>query len=181
MPIKAGRKYAGVVTPGSSLIESQSGSLGYQVQLECEDGETSYTIWLTPKTRENARECFEKALGVDPKKLEDGNYIEMQLALDIDGREVSFTTKEEEYKGKFKVKVSGLYRRSASNGVGLAKAAGSFFKGTGLTPGADKGITDDDIPFRFRSVLGYNQWHEEMYKMSPIKTARSLLRPRRNG
>ncbi len=147
MGLKADHKYNGTVCPGSALIETQKGTLGYQVQLECEDGETSYTIWLTPKTRENARECFEKALGVDPKKLEDGNYIEMQLALDIDGREVSFTTKEEEYKGKFKVKVAGLYKRSASNGVGLAKAAGSFFKGTGLTPGADKGITDDDIPF----------------------------------
>ncbi len=146
MALKADHKYSGAVCPGSALIETQKGTLGYQVQLECEDGETSYTIWLTPKTRENARECFEKALGVDPKKLEDGNYIEMQLALDIDGREVSFTTREEEYKGKVKVKVSGLYKRSASSGQPLGKAASSFFKG--LTPQADKFVaTDDDIPF----------------------------------
>lgn len=144
MGIKPDRKYNGTISPGSALVETQKGTLGYQVQLECEDGETSYTIWLTPKTRENARECFEKALGVDPKKLEDGNYIDMQLGLDIAGREVSFNTKEEEYNGKFKVKVSGLYKRSAAAG-GLGKAASSFFKG--LASGAETPITDDDIPF----------------------------------
>ncbi len=144
MGIKPDRRYNGTITPGSALIESQTGTLGYQVQLECEDGETSYTIWLTPKSKQIAEETFEKALGVDPKKLTDGNYIDMQLALDIDGREVTFTTREEEYKKKTTVKVVGLYKRSASSGQPLGKAAASFFGGKAAvgTP-----ITDDDIPF----------------------------------
>ncbi len=148
MGIKADRRYNGLVAPGSCLIESQSGTLGYQVQLVCDDGETSYTIWLTKKSKEIAIETFEKALGVDPKKLEDGNYLEMQLANDIADREVTFTTRDEEYKGKSATKVVGLYKRSASSGLPLGKAASSFFKGTGLTPQADKFVADDsDIPF----------------------------------
>ncbi len=147
MGIRANQRYNGSVSPGSCLVESQSGTLGFQVMLECEDGETSYTIWLTPKSKEIAIETFEKALGVDPKKLEDGNYLELQLANDIAGREVTFTTRDEEYKGRSSIKVVGLYKRSASSGLPLGKAASSFFKGTGLTPQADKfRATEDDLP-----------------------------------
>lgn len=142
MSIKAGRKYHGHVASGSDLIQSQSGTLGYCVQLECEDGETSYTIWLTPKNKERASETFQKALGISEEKLHDGNYIELQLGLDIAGREVTFATVEEEYKGKSKVKVSFLFARSALAGTSPGKAAASFFGGAAFDP-----ITDDDIPF----------------------------------
>ncbi len=148
MGIKADKRYNGTVSPGSTLMESQSGTLGFQVMLECEDGETSYTIWLTPRSKEIAVETFKNALGIDPKKLEDGNYLELQLATDIAGREVTFTTREEEYKGKSTTKVVGLFKRNVSSGLPLGKAASSFFKGTGLTPQADKfEATDADVPF----------------------------------
>ena len=62
MSIKADTKYNGVVAPGSQLYETQTGTLGYQVMLECPDGPTSFVIWLTQKNRERARRYFE-ALG----------------------------------------------------------------------------------------------------------------------
>lgn len=147
MGLKADKKYHGTVAPGSALIESSKGTLGYQVQLECEDGPTSYTIWLTPATRETATETFVKSLGVDEKKLKDGNYIEMQLGLDIDGREVTFTTEENEYKGKVTVKVKGLYKRNASAGGPLGKVAGQFFGAGSGKVTTESPITDADVPF----------------------------------
>lgn len=143
--IKPGKKYHGHVSTGSELIQSQSGTLGYQVQLKCEDGETDFIIWLTPKNKERAAKVFKEALGIPEEKLHDGNYIELQLATDIAGREVTFATVEEEYKGKSKVKVSFLFQRSALAGTSPGKAAASFFSGSKVT--ADNPITDEDVPF----------------------------------
>ncbi len=70
MSIKADTKYYGVVAPGSQLYETQTGTLGYQVMLECPDGPTSFVIWLTQKNRERARRYCE-VLGVDPELLKD--------------------------------------------------------------------------------------------------------------
>jgi hypothetical protein len=150
MGIKPDKRYNGTVAPGSQLMESQNGTLGFQVMLECEDGPTSFTIWLTERTKENAEKTFKNALGIEPEKLRDHNYIEMQLPLDIDGREVTFTTKDEEYNGKFKTKVNGLFKRSASAGGSPFKAAAAFFKGEKLGQGPateTNPITDGDIPF----------------------------------
>jgi len=143
MSIKAGKKYHGTVSDGSELIQSQSGTLGYQVNLQCEDGETNYVIWITPKNKERAEKTFTEALGVDREKLLNGNYIELQLGIDIAGREVTFVTQEEEYKGKTKIKVAFLFKRSVVAGGSPGKAVASFFSGK---PAADE-ITDDDIPF----------------------------------
>ena len=85
MSLRADVKYNGIVAPGSQLYETQTGTLGYQVMLECEDGPTSFVIWLTQKNRERARRYFE-VLGVDPAHLKDPGYIEYQLGLDIEGR-----------------------------------------------------------------------------------------------
>ena len=41
MSVKADTKYNGVVAPQSQLYETQTGTLGYQVMLECADGATS--------------------------------------------------------------------------------------------------------------------------------------------
>jgi hypothetical protein len=149
MAIKPDHKYHGVVAPGSEIIESQSGSLGFQVMLKCEDGETSYTIWLTAKNRERAEKTFTEALGVDVEELLNATYIENQLPIDITGREVTFVTEEEEYKGKRRVKVAWLFKRSASSGGSPAKAAASFFsRQKAASPAAQRDeITDDDIPF----------------------------------
>lgn len=47
--LRPDEKYQGRVREGSALIESQGGTLGYQVMLECEDGRTFFTIWITEK------------------------------------------------------------------------------------------------------------------------------------
>lgn len=55
MNIKADARYNGIVAPGSQLYETQTGTLGYQVMLECADGSTSFVIWLTQKNRSGRR------------------------------------------------------------------------------------------------------------------------------
>lgn len=143
------KKYHGIVRSGSEMIESQSGTLGYQVMLQCEDGQTSYTIWLTKATRERAEKTFVEALGVDPAKLQNASYIENQLANDITGREVTFIMEQEEYKGKTRLKVAWLFKRSATSGQNPAKAAASFFgkKEPSMVPAPHDEINDEDIPF----------------------------------
>jgi hypothetical protein len=125
MCIKADTKYNGTVGSGSQLYETQTGTLGYQVMLECADGPTSFVIWLTEKNRERARRYFE-VLGVDPERLKDPGYIEYQLGLDIEGREVSFGTKDEEYNGRHSVKVVWIGKKSEPN---LSRSAARFFGG----------------------------------------------------
>lgn len=147
MAIRAGQKYHGNVTSGSEIIQSQSGSLGYQVQLECNDGATSYVIWMTPKNRERAEKVFKDALGITSEQLMDENYIELQMAADISGREVTFVTVEEEYKGKTTTKVAFLFPRSALAGKSPGKAVASFFgRGVGPVTAANP-IDDSEIPF----------------------------------
>jgi hypothetical protein len=126
MSIKADTKYNGTVGPGSHLYETQTGTLGYQVTIECEDGSTTFVIWLTQKNRERARRYFE-ALGIDPELLKDPGYLEYQLGMDIEGREVSFGTVDEEYNGKRSVKVVWIGKPSDPN---LSRSAARFFGGT---------------------------------------------------
>jgi hypothetical protein len=123
--IKPDCRYNGIVAPGSQLYETQTATLGYQVMLECTEGATSFVIWLTDKNRERARKYFE-ILGVSEGALRDPGYIEYQLGLDIEGREVSFGTKDEEYNGKHSVKVVWIGRKSDPN---LSRSAARFFGG----------------------------------------------------
>lgn len=146
MGLKVDHKYHGKVREGSEIMESQSGSLGYQVMLTCEDGDTSYIIWLTPKNRDNAQKVFTEALGVPVEKLQNSSYIENQLGLDIAGREVTFVTEQEEYKGKTRIKVAWLFKRSAISGGNPAKAVAGFFsRQAGAAPAFE--ADDNDIPF----------------------------------
>lgn len=129
MAIKTDTRYRGKIT-GAGLHEANSGTLGYQLLLECEDGATDYVIWLTPKSKENAVKAF-KALGIeeDALKTEAGiDSIEARL-LDLD---VDFGTKTEEYKGQTRVKVSwvGKHREKAESGGDVRKRAAAFFAGT---------------------------------------------------
>ena len=139
MNIKADTRYNGTVGPGSQLYETQTGTLGYQVMLECTDGSTSFVIWLTEKNRERARRYFE-VLRVDPEHLKDSSYIEYQLGLDIEGRQLSFGTKEEEYNGRRSVKVVWIGKPSDPN---LSRSAARFFGGT-IGDGA---IAGEETPF----------------------------------
>lgn len=141
MSLKVDYKYTGTVGPQSQLITTQTGTLGYQVMLSCEDGDTSFTIWLTDKNRKKALQYF-GILGIDPEKLKSRSYFELQLALDIEGREVCFGTKEEEYNGKRSIKVAWIGKKTADDA--FAAAADFFAKagngGDGPTPG-------EDLPF----------------------------------
>jgi hypothetical protein len=107
--------------------------------IECPEGATSFVIWLTDKNRERARRYFE-ILGVDPAMLKDPGYIEYQMGLDIEGREVCFGTKDEEYNGKHNVKVVWIGRKSDPN---LSRSAARFF---GAAIGGEN-IGRSDIPF----------------------------------
>ena len=137
MSVKADTKYNGIVAPGSQLYETQTGTLGYQVMLECDDGPTSFVIWLTQKNRERAHRFFE-VLGVDPEQLKDSSYIEYQLGLDIEGRELCFGTKEEEYNGKRSVKVVWIGKRPDPN---LSRSAARYFGA------AIAGDTNEELAF----------------------------------
>ncbi len=139
MSLRANTKYNGTVATGSQLYETQNGTLGYQVMLECADGAASFVIWLTQKNRERAHRYFE-VLGIDPELLKDSSYIEYQLGLDIEGRELSFGTKEEEYNGRRSVKVVWIGRRSDPN---LPRSAARFFGATAT----DGGIPGEEAPF----------------------------------
>jgi len=63
---------------------------------------------------------------VDQETLKDPNYIEYQLGLDIEGREVSFGTADEEYNGRHSVKVVWIGKKSDPN---LSRSAARFFGG----------------------------------------------------
>src|SRR3990172_9700543 len=98
MALMTDHKYNGVVITGSHPFETQCGTCGYSVALECEDGQTEFTIWMTDKNRKNVLKYF-GVLGVDVSKMQSSSYVENQLALDITGREVSFGTYTDEYGG----------------------------------------------------------------------------------
>ena len=89
--------------------------------------------------RDRARRYFE-VLGVDPEKLKDPGYIEYQLGLDIDGREVSFGTKDEEYNGRHSVKVVWIGRKSEPD---LSRSAARFFSSSA----AADSVTGEQTPF----------------------------------
>ena len=141
MSIRADEKYNGVVAAGSCLYETFSGTVGYQVMLECEEGRASYIIWLTPKNRERAQKCFE-LLGISEEQLKKPSFFENELAQTIEGKEVSFGTAEEEWKGKRSVKVSWIGKASTTIGQKVPSVAAQFFGGERPVE-----ITDDDIPF----------------------------------
>jgi hypothetical protein len=145
--IKADVKYNGVVRGGSALTETQSGTVAFQVQLHCEDGDTSFMIWMTPKNKERAQKYFTDSLDVPLEHLRDPNYFDYQLAQDIEGREVSFGTKAEEYNGKTTVKVSWIGKKSESVGGSLSKAASRFFGASITVDAKAEDLTADEIPF----------------------------------
>jgi hypothetical protein len=151
MGLKIDHKYHGTVRQGSEIIESQSGSLGYQVMLTCEDGDTSYTIWLTAKNRDRAEKDIYRGAGRQRGKTSKlPATSKTNWHADITGREVTFVTEQEEYRGKTRIKVAWLFKRSASGGGSPAKAVAGFFgkKAPGQEPPPPASeITDDDIPF----------------------------------
>lgn len=139
MSIKPNKKYHGTVANGSRIMTSNSGTLGFQLLLDCEDGATEFIIWLTEKNKDRARAAFVDVLGVAEDKLQDANYFEYMLPEEIAGRPVTFSTVEEEYKGYKKTKVGFIFKSSALDGKSAGKAVARFFGAAALD--------DDDISF----------------------------------
>jgi hypothetical protein len=119
------KRYVGTVAGGSGLYESSKGTLGFQVLLQCEDGATDYTVWLTEKNVERAKRDF-VTLGIDPKRL--GNASDFtKIGQEIEGREVSFETGEETYNEKTTIKVKWLSQKKDSGVGSLEERAANLF------------------------------------------------------
>ena len=145
MSLKPDTRYTGTIVDGG-IYEANSGTLGYQLLLSCEDGSTDFVIWLTPKSKEKAEKTF-IALGIDPKALRSETGIE-GIASQLAGMEVVFGTREEEYQGKRRVKVSWVGKPkegAASAGSPLARAA-AFFADDSAPKQATLG-DDEAVPF----------------------------------
>ena len=140
MLIKPDTKYSGTVRPGSTLIGTETGTIGYQVMLTCEDGDTFFIIWLTEKNRQRAIKAFE-VLEVSAAKLSQPLFLEADLGRIIEGKEISFGTREDTYKGKTSVKVAWIGKKSEGS---LSKDAATFFKK--LPPAQDVSNQDNEIP-----------------------------------
>ena len=155
MAIKPNKRYTGTVT-GGQLFESRLNlTPGYQVFIDCEDGQTDYIIWLTPGNRKNMTRSF-KVLGADMERMSSKSYLLNELAGVITGKEVTFEAKEEEYKGEVKVKVAWIGKVSAASEDELAGSVAALF-GTAakfngghdpIDGAGDSSVVDDsDIPF----------------------------------
>lgn len=140
MAIKTDTTYQGQIVHGSTVVESSTGTLGFKVMLICSDGETSHTIWLTEKTKENAEKTFREVLGIELAKLQDANYVN-QIGSFIEGKKVEFLTGTDEYKGKSRVAVKFINKPRAVSGASPLNTFAEFFGGR------PNQITDEDIPF----------------------------------
>lgn len=125
---------------GGNLMQSQAkGTPGFQVFLENEEnGETEYTIWLTPKNKAKAEADF-ATLGVGGDDLRNSSFLSHQIGDAIKGREVYGYMVEEEYNGKTSIKVGSIGQKRAGSTTELGNTVASFF-------GAEL-LTDDEIPF----------------------------------
>jgi hypothetical protein len=145
MALQADRKYNGTIAANSALCESQTGTMSFNINIECDGEETQFPIWLTEKNRAKATKYFE-IIGADMAKLSSQAYLEYELPVNIVGKEISFGTKDDEYNGKKRVKVAWIGKKTDPN---LARGAASFFGGAPATAdtGHDRPIDDTDIPF----------------------------------
>ncbi len=145
MTLKADTRYAGTIVDGG-IYEANSGTLGYQLLLNCEDGATDFIIWLTPKSKEKAEKTF-VSLGIDPKSLRSETGLD-GIASQLAGMDVVFGTREEEYQGKKRVKVAWVGKPkegAASAGSPLARAAAFFADGPPAPTSSPD--SEDSVPF----------------------------------
>lgn len=155
------KRYNGVVTR-AEWIESSKGTSGLQLDIETDDGmdHVSHVLWVTEKTKEYfARDMA--TLGVAEEKLSQGSFLAYELPSVVCGREITFGTHEEEYKGERRVKVAWIGERRASNPKGAAFAVAQMFsetddggmpakpsaKGAAAQDTTGDNLTDDEIPF----------------------------------
>jgi hypothetical protein len=82
---------------------------------------------------------------VDPETLKDPGYNEYQLGLGIEGREVSFGTRDEEYNGKQSLSVVWIGTKSDPD---LSRSAARFFSGKVDKPRNDaEKVSSNYVPF----------------------------------
>jgi hypothetical protein len=143
MAIKPDMKYSGKVGEGSYFAYSSNGNLGFYVALDCDDGHTFFTLWLTDRNREKATNTLVNVLGANRDKLSNQSYLEYELASVIVGTPVTFGTREEEYNGKTSVKVSWIGKPTDPN---VSRGAAKFFGGN-QNDEIPPPINESDIPF----------------------------------
>lgn len=154
--IRADQVYQGHVGPGCKLIESsKSKTPGFQIFLQCADGDIDYIIWITPKNKARAIRDFE-VLGVEASALSSRQFILYQLPQQIGGKEVAFGTKSEVWQEQSRVKVAWIGKPGAGDEEVLATNVAKLFADAAGAPSAAEQPQappptdeepEDDIPF----------------------------------
>lgn len=148
------KRYVGTIASGSGLYESLKGTLGFQVLINCEDGATDYTIWLTEKNTLPAKDGgpsraardFE-TLGIDSRRLRDSKDFTI-IGEEIAGHEISFETDEETYNEKTRVRVKWISEKKDAGVGSMEQRAAALFGSPKPTPDVPVPNRDnDDVPF----------------------------------
>lgn len=145
MSFRADARYTGTVVSGS-LIESAKGTPGFEIQMECDEGVMFHTIWITEKTKEYAVKDF-AVLDVTESQLANSSFLANQLPLVVQGKPISFGTKEEEYKGNVKIKCAWIGKPKAPKSDTLEGSVAKMFGGAAEPDTTGDNLIDDDIPF----------------------------------
>ena len=154
MSLKPDKTYEGEVSSGS-WIRSSGNTPGFQVNIKYDGGDTSFTIWLTDKSKNIAKKHF-KVLGLSEEQMKSPSYLNNTLPTAIIGRAISFETREETYNEKTRVRVAFINAPKDYNESDVACEAASFFNDGNAggeddqPPLPDDGEfqdTDSDIPF----------------------------------
>lgn len=149
MPLQAG-EYDGLCT-GGAWVRSSNDNPGFQVFLQCKDGNATFTIWLRGKDQEKTKEKAAKnlrTLGATDADMRSAAFLNYQLPLVVKDRPIRFGVAEEEYEGHKRMKVIWIGPKRKEPDPNAAAEAAAIFGGNGggpVTP--EHPATDEDIPF----------------------------------
>jgi hypothetical protein len=151
MSIIAGKRYTGTVTGGRFMESSLNLTPGFQVFIECEDGDADFIIWLTRNNMKGATKSL-RVVGADIEQMGNRSYVTNQLPQVVVGKEISFEAKEEEWRGEVKTKVAWIGRVNAASEDEIAANVSKLFanaQAMGAAPldAGEPPPIDDDIPF----------------------------------
>jgi hypothetical protein len=145
MAFTDGQRYAAEVIAADLITSSHTGTEGIELQLNTEEGQTTHVLWLTEKNRDNVWRSLE-ALGVkDASRFHPVHGMEQLI-----GAHCTLTMREEEYRGRTRVRVRWINQRHAAVTDSAVDRALRFFghETDAATLVADgRSIVDDDIPF----------------------------------
>jgi len=135
-------RYTGRVTR-AKLTESQKGTPGFEILIECEEGAMTHTIWITAKNIDRAVKDF-AVFDVSEEMLDSETFLRDVLPEKIIGKLVTFGTKEETYQDKTSIKCAWINKgRDASES--LEASVAGIFRAAKKAENAD--FEDGDIPF----------------------------------